>query len=114
VTRIDDILEFLGAGPDPVGGDAVEATIRGPGTIDAAGAAQVTFCVASAPRALERARSTNAGLAIVDSVLVDALADRRLPATVVVRSEHSRLDFARVVGHFFAASGPPAGVHPLQ
>jgi UDP-3-O-[3-hydroxymyristoyl] glucosamine N-acyltransferase len=112
VTGVADILTFLGARPDPVGIENLEAPIQGPGTIDAAGPAQVAFCTASAPRALERARATRAGIALVDAVLVDALEGERLPATVVVRSARSRLDFARVVGRFFAAPPPLPGIHP--
>jgi UDP-3-O-[3-hydroxymyristoyl] glucosamine N-acyltransferase len=109
---VADILEFLGAQPDPAGTDDLEASIQSPGTIDAAGPAQVAFCSASAPRALERARATRAGLVLVDAPLVEALRGEPLPATVVVSSERSRLDFAGVVGHFFAAPSPASGVHP--
>jgi UDP-3-O-[3-hydroxymyristoyl] glucosamine N-acyltransferase len=112
VTRIADILALLGAQPDPVGSGSLEAPIEGPGTIDAAGPAEVAFCSASAPMALERARRTRAGLALVDDALVEGLGGEHLSATVVVRSEQARLDFARVVGHFFAPAAPPPGIHP--
>jgi UDP-3-O-[3-hydroxymyristoyl] glucosamine N-acyltransferase len=112
VTRVADILEFLGARADPAGLEDLEASIQGPGTIDAAGPAQVAFCSASAPRALERARATRAGLALVDGALLDQLEGERLPATVVVRSDRSRLDFARVLAQFFAVPAPPPGIHP--
>jgi UDP-3-O-[3-hydroxymyristoyl] glucosamine N-acyltransferase len=112
VTTAADILEFLATRPDPAGIEAPVASIEGPGTIDGAGPAQVAFCAASAPNALERARMTRAGIALIDTVLVDALEGERLPATVVVRSDRPRLDFARVVGRFFAAPTPLPGVHP--
>jgi UDP-3-O-[3-hydroxymyristoyl] glucosamine N-acyltransferase len=112
VTRVADILEFLGTRPDRLGADTLDASLQGPGTIDTAGPAQIAFCAAAAPRALERARATRAGVALIDAVLVDALGGERLPATVVVRSAHSRLDFARVVGHFFAVPPLPPGIHP--
>ena len=112
MTTVADILAFLGAPADPAGVQVLEASIQGPGTIDAAGPAQLAFCAASAPKALERARATRAGIALVDAVLVDELGGERLPATVVVRSDRSRLDFARVVGHFFAAPPPAPGIHP--
>jgi len=112
VTGVADILSFLGARPDPVGVQDLKASIQGPGTIDAAGPTQVAFCAASASRALERARATHAGIALVDAALVDALEGERLPATVVVRSARSRLDYARVVAHFFATPPPAPGIHP--
>jgi UDP-3-O-[3-hydroxymyristoyl] glucosamine N-acyltransferase len=111
VTSIDDILKFLGVREDRVGIADLHASIQGPGTIDAAGPGQIAFCAATASRALERTRTTRAGIALVDAVLVDAL-EERLPATVVVRTDRARLDFARVVTHFFAAPAPPAGIHP--
>jgi UDP-3-O-[3-hydroxymyristoyl] glucosamine N-acyltransferase len=112
VTSVADILAFLDARPDPVGMESLEASIQGPGTIDAAGPGHVAFCSAAAPRALERARATRAGLALLDTALVEALGGERLPATVVVRRERSRLDFAGVLAHFFAASAPAPGIHP--
>ncbi len=112
MTSAGEILEFLDAQADPLGAGDAGAQISGPGTIDAAGESQVAFCAAYAPRALERARSTRAGVAIVDAALLKEMAGERFPATVVVSSERPRLDFARVVGRFFAPAGPPAGIHP--
>lgn len=111
MTRVEDILGFLGAEPDPVGVENPGASIDGPGTIDAAGPAQLAFCFASAPRALERARATHAGIALIDGALLDALEGERLAATVVVRSARPRLDYARAVTHFFAVR-PEPGIHP--
>jgi UDP-3-O-[3-hydroxymyristoyl] glucosamine N-acyltransferase len=112
VTSVADILEFLGARPEPVGVKDLEASIHGPGTIDAGGPGQIAFCSASAANALERARTTGAGLALLDAELAEELAGAQLPGTVVVRSECPRLDFARVVGRFFAAPAPAPGTHP--
>lgn len=112
MNSVAEILDFLGAAPDPVGASDLEATIQGPGTIDAADAAQIAFCSASAPRALERARRTRAGLALVDAALLGSLEGERLPETVIVRSDQPRLDFARVVAHFFAPPPPTPGTHP--
>jgi UDP-3-O-[3-hydroxymyristoyl] glucosamine N-acyltransferase len=112
VTQIVDILRFLGAQPDPVGAQDIRRSIRGPGTIDAAGPEEIAFCSASAPNAPERARTTRAGIAIVDAALIDTLDGERLSGTVVARSEHARLDFARVIKRFFAPPLPPSGIHP--
>jgi UDP-3-O-[3-hydroxymyristoyl] glucosamine N-acyltransferase len=112
VTTAAEILAFLGAGPDPAGSQELSAVIDGPGTIDAAGAAQVAFCSAAARGALERARATRAGITIADEALAGDLRAGGLVAGVLVVSERPRLDFARVVAHFFADAPPAPGVHP--
>jgi UDP-3-O-[3-hydroxymyristoyl] glucosamine N-acyltransferase len=112
MTKIADILEFLGAQADPVGVGDLEAQIQGPGTIDTAGRDQVAFCSALASKALERVQSTNAGLGLIDAALVEELGGKRLTATVIVRSEQPRLDFARVLERFFAPPACAPGIHP--
>lgn len=110
MTTILNIAEFLQSAKlklrDSKFGGQV---ISGPAPIDLAGPGQVSFCGATARNSKDLLTNTHAGLLILDGALSGTATSAEVLA--VIESDNARLDFLRVVQHFFAPARPH-GVSP--
>ena len=112
VITISTIKEFLGPkgelrrlckGADPV--------INRPAIITEAGPGEVSFCGSTARDPEVLLTKTRASLLIVDRTIpLDEVALSRAGAKAVILSNNARLDFMRVVEHFFTRPRP-IGIH---
>lgn len=92
--------------------DRLSDEVVGPAAVDRANAAHVTFVRGSDARALERMRTTEAGIVIADAAVVRAQSEHTdMRAAVIAYSSNPRLEIIRVAERFFSTQ-PPASVHP--
>jgi UDP-3-O-[3-hydroxymyristoyl] glucosamine N-acyltransferase len=112
VIAAGDVLELLGAEPEPCGAADRGTAVERPASLGTATSGSVTFCTAKAADAAEKVRATEASVVVVDDAVADALADGPAVGSVVVRSANARMDFMRVLSAFFASPPPEPGIHP--
>jgi UDP-3-O-[3-hydroxymyristoyl] glucosamine N-acyltransferase len=111
---IGDIVDFMQA-KDSLYEFAEEAgnmPISGPSPISEAKIGHITFCNAKAKNSRELLSKTKASFIIVDSAIPidkDSLTAQGVQA--IILSDHARLDFIRVMKHFFTHP-ISKGVHP--
>jgi len=105
-----EILDALGAEPDPVGGRDTARALTGVAPLDRSRPSDLSFCAASAEDE-HRLRGSSAGMLIVDAPALAGLKPG-LCRAVIARSENARLDFIGIVRSFFAPPAPESGIHP--
>lgn len=90
----------------------IDVSIERPAAITDAQPGDVSFCGATAKDPQEFLSKTKASLLMVDrNISIDEKALARANIKAVILSDNARLDFMRVVKHFFASPGP-TGIHP--
>ncbi len=110
MVQIREILDALGARPDPTGGRDVTGGVSGAASLDCAATGDLSFCTARVACAVERLRASEASLLIVDAAVLEQTPEGALSG-IVVRSEHARLDFIQVLRRFFAPAPSECGIH---
>jgi UDP-3-O-[3-hydroxymyristoyl] glucosamine N-acyltransferase len=112
VITAGDVLELLGAAPEPFGIVDAGTPVERPASLGSAGAGCVTFCTVKAADAAAKVRAAGAALVVVDDDVAGALDGGAPVASVIVRSPNPRMDFMRILAEFFAAPPPEPGIHP--
>ncbi|MBW2037753.1 MAG: UDP-3-O-(3-hydroxymyristoyl)glucosamine N-acyltransferase [Deltaproteobacteria bacterium] len=92
--------------------EAMEVAITGPSEIRNARPGEVTFCSARSKKGQELLAGTRASLVIIDQIIpIDKGLLAQAGVQAVILSENARLDFIRVLEHFFVPARP-SGIDP--
>ncbi|MHA2429345.1 MAG: UDP-3-O-(3-hydroxymyristoyl)glucosamine N-acyltransferase, partial [Candidatus Hermodarchaeia archaeon] len=111
---IGSIVNFLQAEDSlyPLVEKAVDVPISGPAGITDAEGGEFSFCTARVNNSPELLAETHASLLIVDrKISIDETSLAQSGVRAVILSDNARLDFIRVMEHFFAQPRP-SGIHP--
>jgi UDP-3-O-[3-hydroxymyristoyl] glucosamine N-acyltransferase len=110
---IGSIVNFLQAEDllYPLVERAVDVPISGPAVITDAQGGDFSFCTARADNPPELLAGTHASLLIVDrKISIDKTSLAKSGVQAVILSDNARLDFLRVLEHFFSQPRP-SGIH---
>jgi len=113
MTTVGDIVEFLKAEDSlqQLAANAIDTPIVRPAHIRAAKLGEISYCSAKAKNFLELLARTQASLVILDRTIADEAVMAESDIQAVILSDNARLDFSRVMTHFFDKERP-AGIHP--
>ena len=103
-----EIMEFLGnsCSVHLLGKTSVRYSVKGVGSLERAVARKISFCGKTARNPKILLAGSKAGVIIVDKdIPVDMAALENNGVKAIIISDSARLDFIRVVSHFFVA-GP--------